>query len=446
MQIFSGPWLFFAIQVASTAAPRAPQVDAVPGRALMTGSDSTACVAPSPSCPPGFLSLAVAPDMSLRAGAENVLLLHHAVTRTEDRLLGTRWFPESSIPGKLGGVLGRFGKYALLDLPVDYFTVVYAHEYFGHGGRYREFGIGNIDYGYDPPPPYGPGGGQASTSLANGVVSDHEHLAIWAGGIEAHPMLQRNIALRWMANGSVHYRDASLYWWTWQIMFSYIQSSGTDLTTGAHDNDPQAYVRILNRHAGYANLDSLAMDVADLKRHNLVNLANPFVYISLVAQVRALWDGRVSTGPTGIRIGAWRYLPSLRMDLTPFGPEYHWDSYLQARDRVALLDIRVGDQTFHRGWGGAGLLLQNVYGRGRFSLDLDVNAWKQPRIEVGGSPGVFKGGALGAAAALRSHYQVAESESAVWAFLEVGYKTAGFVDGYALDASPLLMAGLGWRR
>jgi hypothetical protein len=406
-------------------------------------SEAPGCAAAP--CTPSDLSLAIDPVLSVRSGVENVVLLHHAVTRAEDRLLGLHWFDEHNGPGKMAGILIRAGKYALLDLPVDYFAAVYTHEYFGHGGRYRELGIHNIDYGYDPPPPYGAGGGHASASISPGQVSDHELLAIWAGGLESHPLLERRVALRWMATRRVHYRDAALYWWTWQIMFKYIQASGNSLTTGAPDNDPQAYVRILNRQAGYLNPDSLAMSVADLKRRNILNLFNPFLALSLVAQARALWDGHVNTGLPGIAVGSWRYLPSFRMDLTPFGAEYHWENYVVARDRLALLDLRIGDGTFHRGWGGGGLLVENLYGSGRFSFDLDANAWKQPKIEIGGSPTVAKGGAMGVAAAVRTHYQVTRGETPLGAFVEAGYKTAGFLDGYALDASPILMVGLGWR-
>jgi hypothetical protein len=425
--------LIVTLQVESTQAP--------PPRAAR---DDTGCAVAL--CPASDLSLAVDPTLSVRSGVENVTLLHHAVTRTEDRLLGLHWFHEHNVPTRMAGIVMRVGKYALLDLPVDYFAAVYTHEYFGHGGRYRELGIRNIDYGYDRPPPYGAGGGHASATIPAGLISDHELLAIWAGGLESHPLLERKLALRWMATRSAHYRDAALYWWTWQIMFKYVQSSGNLLTTGTPDNDPQAYVRILNRHAGYTNPDSLAMTVADLRRRNVVNLFNPFLVLSLVAQARALWEGQVSTALPGIPVGPWRYLPSFRMDLTPFGAEYHWENYVLTRDRVALLDLRIGDGTFHRGWGGGGLLVENLYGSGRFALDLDVNAWKQPKIELGGAPAVPTGGAIGAAASVRGHYQVARADTPLWAFVEAGYKTAGFLDGYALDASPILMVGLGWRR
>lgn len=107
---------------------------------------------------------------------------------------------------------------------------------------------------------------------------------------------------------------------------------------------------------------------------------NPFVYCSLLAQARMLWDGQVSTRPPGIRVGAWRYLPELRMDLTPFGTEYHWENYLQARSRTALLDVRIGDRTFHHGWGGAGLLLQNLYGTGRIRAGAGALTWHRSRL------------------------------------------------------------------
>lgn len=66
----------------------------------------------------------------------------------------------------------------------------------------------------------GKGGGQASANIPNGLISDQELLAIWQGGIDIHPLIDRDLSLRWLAKKEVHYREASLYFWSWQIMYT----------------------------------------------------------------------------------------------------------------------------------------------------------------------------------------------------------------------------------
>ena len=82
-------------------------------------------------------------------------------------------------------------------------------------------------------------------NIAQGKVSDHEAIAVWTGGSEIHPLVNRRLSLGWTMTRDVDYRDASLYFWTWQILYDYIQSS-EDFSEGLSDNDPRAYVRLLN--------------------------------------------------------------------------------------------------------------------------------------------------------------------------------------------------------
>lgn len=125
-------------------------------------------------------------ELTMRSGAHNIITAHNRIVSLEDKYIGARWFTEKRLLGKTFGVSARMVKYALIDLPTDYFSVVLAHEYFGHGARYRDQKIKNVDYGYEVSLPYGNGGGWASV---NGEFTNyHELLAIWLGGVEIHPM------------------------------------------------------------------------------------------------------------------------------------------------------------------------------------------------------------------------------------------------------------------
>jgi hypothetical protein len=273
-----------------------------------------------------------------------------------------------------------------------------------------------------------------------------ELTAIIAGGIEAHSTLLNQLwSLRWTAKREMTYREASAYFWSWELMFEYIQDTEDALAAVVDDNDISVYVRLLNEHAGYTDPDSLLMDIEYLKDRTLISFANPYLYYSLYAVLKTyLWDGAISTGFPMLNIGGVEYLPAFRVTWAPFGLEYHMDNFLRVNKRVVWLDFRVGDQTFYESWFGVGMLVRNFYEHNRFSFDARIDVWKQPEIELG-DPRVYKGGGFGGGFSLRGHYNFERSQIPIAAVLELGYKSPGFLEGYVLDASPILMLGVAIR-
>jgi len=383
------------------------------------------------------------PGLTIESGTETVVTLQQGLARVEDRYLRTRWFDENHVLRKAGGIAARLAKLVLLDLPMDHFSVVLAHEYMGHGARYRELGISNVDYGYDPPPPYGDGGGHASVNLGEGVVSRHEHIAIWTGGLESHQILNRTLGLQWTARKRLCYRDASLFFQSWLIAQDYIEGTDAHLAPGDRENDLNAYVRLVNAKAGYTDPDNFRMTVDDLRDKARLNVVHPMLLISLYTMVKTyLWDGNTSNELPMLRVGPVGYLPGLRMGLTPFGLEYHVDNYLRWGRRAALVDVRLGDTSFHEGWGGVGVRVRNLYERTRLSIDVNVDLWKQPGLELGRAPTGLKGEGFGGAASVRCNFALGRPNAPVSAVVELGYKSAGFLEGRRLDAAPIVMVGI----
>jgi hypothetical protein len=396
--------------------------------------------------PPILRPLLFDRDLTMESGTETVVTLQQGLARAEDRYLRTRWFDESGGLGKAGGFAGRLAKLLLLDRPMDHFTVVLAHEFMGHGARYRELDISNVDYGYDLPPPYGAGGGQASANLGEGVVSRHEHIAIWTGGLESHQILSRTLGLQWTERKRLSYRDASLFFESWLIAQDYIQGTEAHLAPGEGENDLNAYVRLVNARAGYTDPDDLRMTVGDLKDKARLDFVHPMLWTSLYTIVKTyLWDGTTTSELPMVRIGRVGYLPGLRMGLTPFGLEYHVDNYLRWGRRAALVDVRVGDTSFHDGWGGVGVRVRKLWERTWVSIDVDVDLWKQPGLELGRAPTGLKGQGFGGAASVRCSFAPGRQRAPVWAVVELGYKSAGFLEGRRLDAAPIVMAGIAGR-
>jgi len=228
-------------------------------------------------------------------------------------------------------------------------------------------------------------------------------------------------------------------------MYTYVQDAGEDLSTGAHDSDPQAYVRHLNLHAGSQAIDDFKFTVRDLKSKFNLDIANPLIYQSIFTILKTgLWDGDTEFKLRMIPVGELEFLPVMRTGLTPFGCQYHMENYFRYGDKTGMLDLRLGDGTFYKSWGGAGLIIRNIYTIRRFSFDTQLEFWKQPKMEIGVNPVSAKGG-TGGAAAIRTYYDLKSEDLPLYLSFEVGYKSAGFLEGYLSDSAPILSAGLSLR-
>jgi hypothetical protein len=143
-----------------------------------------------------------------------------------------------------------------------------------------------------------------------------------------------------------------------------------------------------------------------------------------------------------INLGAIQYLPSLRTALTPFGPEYHLENYFRVKNRTSLVDIRIGDETFYNNWWGLGLIVQNIYSNNKLSLDINLDTWKQPKLGLGSHFKSTNNNTMGAAFSVRGFYKITHTQYPVSIVTELGYKSAGFLQGYNLNASTIFLIGI----
>ena len=384
-------------------------------------------------------------NRSMRSGVENILTIQKGVTIIEDKLLKTSWFESNSFAGKSGNVLGRFAKYLLVDIPINFSFILFNHEYYGHASRYREFDLGNIDYQFNSPPPYGEGGGYAKISGWPDNFNIQKKLAVWQGGLEAHDILNKRLSIQMMANRQSHYSENILYFWTWQDRFQYIQSFDEmpNNINGAL-NDPQGYVWLLNHNAGAETTDEMIMSLDDLQKKDMLNLINPFVWFSLYRQIKTyIIDGNTTASLPTIKLSGFNYLPSFRTTLSPFGPEYHLENYIQYKNIISLIDVSIGDQTFFNDWWGLGINLNNIYRNNLYSADIYVNAWHQPNINFDKEFSISEKNEIGFSFSLRNYFEINSQKFPISIIAELGYKTAGFLQGYTIDDSPIIMLGIG---
>ena len=182
------------------------------------------------------------------------------------------------------------------------------------------------------------------------------------------------------------------------------------------------------------------------RRHSLKvsnrAVLDPFLWFSVYNNfVSYLFGGNALASIPRIPIGEAEYLPSVHVTLSPFGVETYLENYLIINEILYMLTFRLGDQSYYDSWAGLGLQVSNPFARSRFSMDLSLDIWKQPGLELDAGKTITDG-VVGAAFSVRTYHELPDANLPIKAILELGYKSAGFLEGYPLAASPILAVGL----
>jgi hypothetical protein len=374
--------------------------------------------------------------MTPAAGAIDLLTIQRTVAALEDRWLPAALFDESTITRRTLGIGYRFGKWFALDLPLDYFLMVVAHEMSGHGARLREIGADSIQYGFDPPIPYGDGG--AFTEFRGLVAATRaDVLGIDAAGIEVQNVLADIIGRQALGAGALHHREA------WQYLESRLDGLGyirsvTDRSPPGHD--VASFLEDFNAGCDPPACDPLTAPT--LKRRALLMLADPMLAYSAYGwAVSYLVRGRSSVSAPMIPLGRdLRYLPALRFEMTPYGTEWSTDHYFTRSRRLSSLSVRVGDTGAARAW-GLGVRATDIVRPARVSVEFQADVWRQPPLDAPPDAQRLATGAL-AAATVQVPLRRSGAAGRLGLLVQGGYKTDGFVRGERLHAGPIVRAGL----
>ncbi|HKK26855.1 MAG TPA: hypothetical protein VKB18_02115 [Gemmatimonadota bacterium] len=377
-------------------------------------------------------------DLSMRMGAEDLLTVQRELARVPDLMLPTKLGEEDGFGGKLGGILYRLARFSLVDNLVPVFGRVVQHEVFGHGARAREFDW-SASYSLELPPPLGGGGGSTTVRFPDGLtVTATEAMAFTAGGLEAEGVARQAIVRRWTARGHFTYHEALRYLWAWYDQAHYIYGN-----VGGAGDDVANYIRIYDAANGATLVD---FNRGDLQKEAAVDFFDPMVWYSLYAVFGAHVVGaRDSLSVPMLRLGSLRYLPYFRLGLSPFGPEYHSMHLFRAGGRGLALDLRLGDGRVDQTWGVAART-EDAWRRGALGLDLRAAVWHQPALALGGTSARTVGGGLGGLVAATGRWRFGKETAALRPsslVVELGYKTAGFLEGERLGRGLVLRAGLG---
>jgi len=377
------------------------------------------------------------------AGGEDLLFLHRTVERAEGFLVGLSPICYSKAPSAR---FWRLSELYLAWLPINYLATVAQHEVFGHGYRIRDINRGRAQvegYNFSVPPPYGGGGGATSYDVGQNLTTTEE-TSIAMAGVESTAILAQLTKFKWLEAARIDPRQTALYLLSQHDLNLYIGSLKVlDENTDGHDI--QMYIKSLN----YTYTNNF-ISGARLRSLSWINLGDPFTFYSLYAWFRYIACGKETRIPM-IPLYGIGYLPTVRLGLTPFGPEVFLENYLLKKKQPFFFYVKGGRHSQNR-YGGVGFYAPQIGFIRKWSIGLRLDAWRQPKLllEPGRIPfpeidfhqkpnksdplypdsqqHAMRFGA--AASAIIAYHNRSGFET------ELGYKSEGFLPGYALRASP----------
>lgn len=313
---------------------------------------------------------------------------------------------------------------------INGYLMVTQHEVFGHGYRTREFGFSDVEYkiGY-------------YTGATYFYTRDYNNLSIYkqnalnAAGIEANSILAQQIRAPWFNNKTIDSRDALSYVINQIEQLRYVYVTSKPENTVNTGNDINNYINGVNLYYGGTN----TLSNSKMRSLILLDLLDPALFYSLYEIGAYLFSGTNTTPLYMLNINNYKYLPTVRTILTPWGLEFQMQNFIVTpTQQLIQAHIKAGNNS-------------NITTMG---LDVSISpVWKYKNLSAGNHIAVWRqpnGGAANAATA-RLQYGIAEFinleykfNSKVSLLADLGYKTNGFMQGYLLTSGAIISVGLQW--
>lgn len=383
-------------------------------------------------------------DFSPYAGGEDILTFQHALVVGEDKLVGRPPSWTNFVNG-----MGRFLEMIPWGITNTYLMIT-QHEIFGHGYRLRDIGplyAKNIRYKYK-------WYGAATYYKPTHRLTTSLQTTIASGGVEGTAILANRLRLKWLASGHIDGREATLYTQSQQDITNYTLSMKI-LGPDHEGHDISMYIYFLNAtYRPYGHLTK-----KQLEKWVLINYLDPFTYFAYISWFKFISSGTPFNLPM-IPIGDYKYMPSVRLGLAPFGPEYFLENFL-VKDGKPIYFYIKGGSFAKNNYFGFGIEQPYLFHWKGFDIGYRLDAWRQPHV-------LFKKGELNAEQVFElksqnepvpqlyssstlhkqslgiSLYAIIQKqikESHFYYFFEPGFKTKGFLPGEALRAAPIVRLG-----
>lgn len=402
--------------VAVTSGPVEPSIAHVPAEhSLLDG-------------PP--LTLVADPLFSMESGVRTFASLHRLSFMYDEPLRQALYFDESRPLTKVGGILGRLLKLALIDFPLNDFQITVLHEVYGHGSRGREGGA-RPRYEFYLPFPYrilsSRTGSSGVTQNADSGNLDRD-IVMTAGGIEVE-----QFALNWVnlemvqRSGRVHYSEQMKYITSKMTYYSRL-SANLAVSPGA--GDPNLYFEQLQQRFNFWTDAERSKIATRLQVAYWFTYVDPTLWLSAYHfLVTYLFKGERYAQFPRFRLGEWDVFPGTRFNLSPFGAEHYLDVFIGQDGRAVDVYFRAGSTGLATNIGlGARAIGFRV--KEMLSLGGELDAWYQPEI-LFEHPGVFD--PLNRAGVGVGLYADVKVLGHVGITGKLAYKTRGYVMGQPTD-------------
>ncbi len=391
------------------------------------------------------------------SGAENLLTLQRRIEKIEDAVFPTSPITLSNV---LNGDLcdafstknsfGRLFRTFAIWIPVNASVFVTQHEIFGHGFRIRDLGseyaavTGYKMYLIT---------GSTNYEITKNLTTSQK-LAIDIGGIEADSILRDRMRLGWVRNQRVDARQYLLYFLSSLSLTNYAWSSDSSKDAANSNHDITSFLFYLKSMYRDTNLNR-----SHLRTLSLVNVLDPFLFYSFLAAINyQKWT--ISYPVPMFHIGSVKYLPAVKVGLTPFGVQGFWENFFQLGDAAPTYAYLKWGKNGANTYYGIGVQNQAVFAWKTGSLGFRADVWHQPDVlfdqgllsvqEIMDLPDGSEIPQLYPDEVLRKkHFGAAVSAIGMYGgekwpakiFAELGYKTAGYLPGEALRAAPIVRGG-----
>ncbi len=196
---------------------------------------------------------------------------------------------------------------------------------------------------------------------------------------------------------------------------------------------------------------ALRLKLSKISHFHLINSsARRCLYLSLYSSWKYIFRGTKTSIPM-IPIGFYRYLPSFRMGLTPFGPEYYLENFLVKDDSPIYFYLRRGSFAGNH-YSGLGVEYPYVWKFNSLSIGFRADAWLQPAVDFNSSrhsiqdlikkdwtPLRLKGSHVGTSLSLICQKEMWDNGAF---FMQIGGKSQGYLAGEELSSGLILRIGL----
>lgn len=382
-------------------------------------------------------------NFSPYAGGEDILFGMRAVERVEGYILGKTAVCYSK---SASARFWRLTELYMAWLPINYLATVAQHEVFGHGYRIRDISRGRVKvagYSFNPPPPYGEGGAATGYDIGSDLATTEE-TSIAMGGVESTAILAIETKFKWLEANRIDPRQTVMYLLCQHDLNLYIGSLKI-LDEDEDGHDIKMYIRSLNHT--YTNH---SISGARLRSLSWINLGDPFTFYAIYAWLHYVMSGKETRIPM-IPVYSWGYLPNIRLGLTPFGPEVWVENYLLQGDSPLYFYIKGGNHSENNYW-GAGFYVPKMWEISKWIIGCRLDFWRQPKLLLQPGNVLFPDIDLSAKPnpndplypySEQHAMRVGWGGSMIFGYhgrngfeVELGYKSQGFLPGYALRASP----------